>query len=46
VPTILPGIVGPHETFHVFVLIGVALHWTYIRRIVMYAPIADLYQRA
>jgi len=46
VPTILPGIVGPHETFHVFVLIGVGLHWTYIRRIVMYAPITDLYQRA
>jgi channel protein (hemolysin III family) len=46
VPTILPGIVGPHEMFHVFVLIGVGLHWTYIRRIVMYAPITDLYQRA
>jgi channel protein (hemolysin III family) len=44
-PTVVRGVVGPHEIFHVFVLVGVAMHWTYIRRIVIYAPITDLYQR-
>jgi channel protein (hemolysin III family) len=45
VPTFLSGVVGPHEIFHLFVLMGVAMHWTYIRRIVIYAHVTDLYQR-
>ena len=45
VPTFMPGIVGPHEVFHLFVLVGVGMHWTYIRRIVIYAHVTDLYQR-
>ena len=44
VPTFMPGIVGPHEVFHLFVLVGVGMHWTYIRRIVIYAHVTDLYQ--
>ena len=44
VPTLASGVVGPHEIFHVLVLIGVAMHWTYIRRITIQTPITDLYQ--
>jgi channel protein (hemolysin III family) len=32
-PTIIRHWVGPHEIFHFAVLIGVALHWTFIRRL-------------
>jgi len=42
-PTFIPGVLGPHEIFHFFVLVGIALHWVYIRRITIYAPITDLY---
>ena len=45
-PDPLPGIVRPHEVFHVFVLAGVASHWLYIRRITVFAPITDLYAEA
>lgn len=43
-PVLIPGILGPHELFHVLVLSGVASHWEYIRRITIYAPITDLYR--
>ncbi|HEX9182985.1 MAG TPA: hemolysin III family protein [Burkholderiales bacterium] len=29
-PQLLPGIIGPHEIFHVAVLAGVAWHWSFI----------------
>jgi channel protein (hemolysin III family) len=29
-PTIIPGVVQPHEVFHLAVLIGLALHWSFI----------------
>jgi channel protein (hemolysin III family) len=32
-PMMVPGIVGPHELFHVAVLAGIAFHWSFIRRI-------------
>lgn len=32
-PVLVGGVVGPHEVFHVFVLLGVACHWVYIRRV-------------
>jgi channel protein (hemolysin III family) len=35
VPTIASGIFASHEIFHVLVLVGVALHWEYIRRVVV-----------
>jgi channel protein (hemolysin III family) len=44
-PDLVPGLIRPHEVFHVFVLTGVAAHWVYIRRITVFAPITDLYAR-
>jgi channel protein (hemolysin III family) len=29
-PTLLPGIVGPHEVFHLAVLGGMACHWQFV----------------
>jgi channel protein (hemolysin III family) len=29
-PVLLPGIVGPHEIFHLAVLAGIACHWAFI----------------
>jgi len=39
-PTLWPGVVGPHELFHVFVLIGVGWHWMFIERIERLRPTA------
>ncbi len=33
-PVLVPNVIGPHELFHVMVLIGIAAHWTYIYRLV------------
>jgi len=44
-PNLIPGVLGPHEVFHLFVLTGVSAHWLYIRRITVSAPITDLYQQ-
>ncbi len=30
VPVVIPGIIGPHEVFHVMIIIGSALHWWFI----------------
>ena len=30
VPVLIPGVFGPHEQFHVAVLIGLAMHWVFI----------------
>jgi channel protein (hemolysin III family) len=43
-PTLVPGVIGPHEIFHILVLVGVSMHWAYIRRIAIHAPITDFYQ--
>jgi channel protein (hemolysin III family) len=43
-PTLATGIVGSHEIFHLFVLVGVGMHWEYIRRITVHARTTDLYQ--
>ena len=32
-PTLIPGVVGPHEVFHFGVLAGVGLHWRFVFRI-------------
>ena len=29
-PTVIPGIMGPHEVWHIAVLIGLSLHWHFI----------------
>lgn len=30
VPVLIDGVIGPHEVFHGFVLLGIAAHWRYI----------------
>ncbi|HJS36561.1 MAG TPA: hemolysin III family protein [Burkholderiales bacterium] len=37
-PQVLPGIVGPHEIFHVAVLAGIAWHWAFILSIASGEP--------
>lgn len=46
VPVLKAGVFAAHETFHLFVLAGVASHWLYVRRIAVSAPITDLYATA
>lgn len=29
-PTLIPGVVGPHELWHVAVLVGLGLHWSFV----------------
>jgi channel protein (hemolysin III family) len=42
-PDLVPGVIRAHEVFHFLVLIGVAAHWAYIRNMIAYTPISDLY---
>jgi channel protein (hemolysin III family) len=37
-PVIIPGIVGPHELWHVAVLVGLGLHWRFAFQIAAWAP--------
>jgi channel protein (hemolysin III family) len=37
-PVLVPGVVGPHEVFHVAVLIGVSCHWYFVARLVANGP--------
>lgn len=30
-PVLIPGIIGPHEIFHIAVLAGISYHWTFIQ---------------
>ena len=32
VPNIMPGIIGPHEIFHIFVIAGIAFHWKFVHQ--------------
>jgi channel protein (hemolysin III family) len=32
-PVLIPAVVGPHEVFHVAVLLGVGLHWRFVSQI-------------
>ncbi len=32
-PVIIPGVIGPHELFHIAVLAGIAWHWYFIRNL-------------
>jgi channel protein (hemolysin III family) len=32
-PVLVPGVVGPHEIFHLAVLAGISFHWAFIRGI-------------
>jgi hemolysin III len=33
IPVIVPGWVGPHELFHVAVMLGVLIHWRYVQEL-------------
>ena len=35
-PTLIPGVVGPHELWHVAVLCAIALHWAFLYRFARY----------
>ena len=41
-PALVPTVIGPHELFHVMVLIGILAHWTQIHRLArgQFAPAA------
>ena len=32
-PTIIPGVFGPHEVWHIAVITGLSLHWRFIARL-------------
>lgn len=32
-PVLVSGVVGPHETFHIMVLVGIFAHWVFVRRV-------------
>ena len=34
-PVVIPGVIGPHELFHILVLAGIAWHWQFVRRLVL-----------
>jgi channel protein (hemolysin III family) len=38
-PVLIPAWLGPHEIFHVAVIVGIVLHWAFIRRMLSGAPI-------
>ncbi len=31
-PILIPGVIGPHELFHVLVLFGIGFHWQFVQR--------------
>ena len=37
-PVLIPGVVGPHEVFHVAVIVGVAFHWSFVFRFADHPP--------
>jgi channel protein (hemolysin III family) len=52
-PVLVAGIVGPHEVFHLAVLVGISFHWAFVRGIagdararVLHAEVAVLGVRA
>jgi channel protein (hemolysin III family) len=37
-PVLLPGVVGPHEVFHLAVLVGISCHWYFVARLAANGP--------
>ena len=37
-PTVIPGVVGAHELWHVAVLVGLGLHWKFVFQFAAGAP--------
>lgn len=34
-PIIIPGVIGPHELFHLAVLLGIAYHWKFVTSLII-----------
>lgn len=34
IPIVIPDVIGPHELFHILVLVGISMHWLFVRRVV------------
>lgn len=32
-PILIPNVIGPHELFHLFVLMGISMHWMFIYKV-------------
>jgi channel protein (hemolysin III family) len=37
-PVLIPGVVGPHEVFHLAVLVGMSCHWYFVARLAANGP--------
>ena len=42
-PIVIPGVIGPHELFHLAVLAGIAWHWQFVRNLLelKQEPVSD-----
>jgi len=34
-PIVIPGVIGPHELFHIAVLLGISWHWLFVRNLII-----------
>jgi channel protein (hemolysin III family) len=34
-PTVISGVIGPHELFHIAVLVGITWHWQFVKNLLM-----------
>jgi channel protein (hemolysin III family) len=44
IPVLIPEVIGPHELFHIFVLIGISMHWIFIQRLLRFKNFASSQQ--
>ena len=44
IPVLIPDVIGPHELFHIFVLIGISMHWIFIQRLLRFKNFASSQQ--
>jgi channel protein (hemolysin III family) len=44
IPVVAPAVIGPHEVFHVMVLVGIGAHWIHVQRLTsgQFAPTIGL----
>jgi channel protein (hemolysin III family) len=33
IPVLIPDVIGPHELFHILVLVGISMHWIFMHRL-------------
>ena len=33
-PIVIPGVIGPHELFHIAVILGIAWHWQFVKNLI------------